>query len=87
MPRQTAGSILSFILAMIYKPDVQRRAQAEIDAIMGEERTPVWDDWEDLPYVRSIQKEVLRWRPVLPIGVAHSLQQGRPPLLLSKFHV
>lgn len=61
---------------MIHKPEVQRRAQAEIDAIVGEERSPVWEDWDDLPYVRAIQKEVLRWRPVLPIGVAHSLQQG-----------
>ena len=35
---------------------------------MGEERSPTWEDWEQLPYVRMIQKEVLRWRPVRLFG-------------------
>jgi cytochrome P450 len=60
MASQTAGSILSFLLAMVHKPEVQRKAQAEIDAVIGEDRTPNWDDWDDLPYIRQIQKEVLR---------------------------
>lgn len=60
----TAGSVLAFLLAMIYKPECQKKAQAEIDSVVSDSRSPTWEDWESLPYVRQIQKEVLRWRCV-----------------------
>ena len=46
---------------MVTHPEAQHKAHAEIDSVVGEDRTPIWDDWDDLPYVRQIQKEVLRW--------------------------
>ena len=57
---------------MIAFPEVQRRAQAEIDAVVGRERLPVFADAPRLPYVRAIIKEVHRWRPSVPLGVPHA---------------
>ena len=65
---QTASSVLTFTLAMTLYPDVQRRAQAEIDQIVGNSRLPKFSDEGTLPYVQAIVKEVLRWHPVAPLG-------------------
>ncbi len=53
---------------MCLHPDVQRRAQAEIDEKVGRDRLPSFDDMEALVYVKAVMKEVLRWAPVTPIG-------------------
>ncbi|CCO36288.1 O-methylsterigmatocystin oxidoreductase Short=OMST oxidoreductase [Rhizoctonia solani AG-1 IB] len=68
----TTSSILVFMLAMIQNPDVQAKAQAEIDAVVGGRRLPEMDDEHKLPYVGRVIKEVLRWRPVIPLGVPHA---------------
>ncbi|KAH6885032.1 cytochrome P450 [Coprinopsis sp. MPI-PUGE-AT-0042] len=55
-------------------PEVQRKAQACIDAELGDEagsRLPTWGDLERLPYISAIVKEVGRWHSVLPITVPH----------------
>jgi cytochrome P450 len=57
---------------MVAFPEVQRRAQAEIDAVVGRDRLPTFADAPHLPYVRAIIKEVLRWRPIAPLGVPHA---------------
>lgn len=44
--------------------DVQRRAQAEIDAIMGNDRLPTIKDRESLQYVNGLVTELLRWHNV-----------------------
>ncbi|CAF9929816.1 MAG: hypothetical protein HETSPECPRED_007462 [Heterodermia speciosa] len=69
----SSSLILAILLAVMAYPDVQRRAQAEIDAVMGEERSPQWSDFEKLPYINMIIKESHRWRPVSPLGVSHAL--------------
>ncbi|KAJ2933072.1 hypothetical protein H1R20_g4026, partial [Candolleomyces eurysporus] len=73
-----AGSetIVSSSLALIYALgshlDVQKRAQMEIDSIVGLDRLPMMDDIKDLPYVHAIVKELNRWFTVLPLGLPHS---------------
>jgi cytochrome P450 len=57
---------------MIAFPEVQRRAQVELDAVVGRDRLPTFDDAPRLPYVRAIIEEVIRWRPSAPLGVAHA---------------
>lgn len=52
-------------------PDAQKRAQEEIDRVVGRDRLPTYDDCESLPYTEAILREVLRWKPVSPIGVPH----------------
>lgn len=54
------SSILTFILAMLKYPEVQRRAQEEVDSVVGHERLPDLSDIEQLPYVSAVMKEALR---------------------------
>ena len=67
---KTATALAVFMLAMTLYPDVMRKAQAEIDAVVGRGRMPTFDDKNNLPYIRAMVKEVLRWRPVGPIGMS-----------------
>ncbi|SJL09865.1 related to cytochrome P450 CYP2 subfamily [Armillaria ostoyae] len=67
----TVSAILSVILAFILYPEVQAKAQAELDAAVGPTRLPNFDDRPQLPYIDAILLEALRWNPVLPMGVAH----------------
>ena len=49
-------------------PDVQARAQEEIDRVVGKDRLPMVSDWKDLKYVDSVMREVMRLNPVAPLG-------------------
>ena len=53
---------------MTLYPDVQRKAQEEIDRVVGNSRLPDYSDQDELPYVQAVLKEVLRWHPVTPLG-------------------
>jgi cytochrome P450 len=57
---------------MTLYPKIQTKAQAEIDAVVGLSRLPNIDDLERLPYVEALVKEVFRYHPVLPLGLAHA---------------
>ncbi|PPQ70818.1 hypothetical protein CVT24_001035 [Panaeolus cyanescens] len=71
----TTSVYMSFLLAMILNPDVQKKAQAEIDDVLGTGRLPSVSDRADLPYLRSIIVETLRWAPPLPLGIPHASTQ------------
>ncbi|PHH82289.1 hypothetical protein CDD82_6469 [Ophiocordyceps australis] len=71
----TVTSVCGFIHAMINFPEVQQKAQAEIDAIVGPERFPRLQDRDKMPYIEALVKEVYRWSPVAPMGIPHSLEQ------------
>ena len=60
------------MLTIIAFPKVQRRAQAEIDIVVGRDRLPTFADIPRLPYVRAIIREVLRWRPSIPFSIPHA---------------
>ena len=53
---------------MTLYPDVQKKAQAELDAVVGTDRLPSFEDKENLPYVSALCSEVIRWLPVAPLG-------------------
>jgi cytochrome P450 len=61
---------LIFFLAMAKHQNVQHRAQAEIDAVVGINRLPTFEDLQNLPYVRAIVKETLRWQVVAPSSIS-----------------
>ncbi|KAJ7607876.1 cytochrome P450 [Roridomyces roridus] len=65
------SALSTFILAMLYNPEAQRKAQAEIDSVVRKGHLPDFDDEPYLPFVSALVKEVLRWQPALPLGVAH----------------
>ncbi|KAJ3733959.1 cytochrome P450 [Lentinula guzmanii] len=67
------GSLTSFVLAMSLHPEVQRKAQAEIDSVVGNSRLPTFLDRPDMPYVEGVMREVYRWNPVGPIASPHRL--------------
>jgi cytochrome P450 len=65
----SAASLQTFILAMVeFGNNVLPRAWEELDRVVGTERAPTWTDEPNLPYIRAIIKEVLRWRPVAVLG-------------------
>jgi len=53
---------------MVLHPEVQAKAQAEIDRVIGKDRLPDFDDRPELPYLDAIFRETLRWHPVGPLG-------------------
>lgn len=67
----TSTTLKWWALAMVAFPEAQRRAQAELDAVVGRARLPTFSDAPRLPYVRAIIKEVLRWRPAIERGAPH----------------
>jgi hypothetical protein len=72
----TISAMSPFFLAMSLYPDVQRKAQGEIDAVLGEShRLPLFSDREQLPYVNAIVEEAQRWHPVAPMGLPHAVDQ------------
>ncbi|KAL7946416.1 cytochrome P450 [Trichoderma barbatum] len=67
----TVASLMAFVLGMVLNPDVQQKAQEEIDRVVGTDRLPSASDEENLPYVNGVIKEALRFFPVLPMGIPH----------------
>lgn len=54
-------------MAMILNPRVQKKAQAELDEVVGKDRLPSIADQANLPYIRSIMAEVFRYFPAIPL--------------------
>ncbi|PCH35530.1 cytochrome P450 [Wolfiporia cocos MD-104 SS10] len=71
----TAITIQSFVLFMLSNPHVLRRARAEIDAVIGSDRMPEFEDEERLPYMVACIKETMRRRPPITMGVPHMAEQ------------
>ncbi|KAI1130274.1 cytochrome P450 [Nemania abortiva] len=74
----TRMTINTFVMAMIARPDAQRRAQAEVGRVCtdGESlRLPRMTDLPEMLYVGAMIKEVLRWRPTVPIIPPHQLTE------------
>ncbi|QRV99026.1 cytochrome P450 family protein [Ceratobasidium sp. AG-Ba] len=71
LKRQTVDTIVVFLLAMLLFPEVQAKAQKEIDMVVGTTRLPTMDDQPNLPYLGRLIQEVLRWQPVAPLGIPH----------------
>lgn len=62
--------------AMILFPDIQKKGQESVDRVTGGKRLPEYGDQESLPYIQALIREVVRWRPLLPLGLAHSNNEG-----------
>jgi cytochrome P450 len=54
---------------MVLHPEVQVKAREELDRVCGS-RSPTFED--DLPYMKCVVKELLRWRTVEPTGFPHT---------------
>ncbi len=69
----TSGTLLCFLLACAqFGPGFIPQAQAELDRVVGADRLPTFEDEDELPFIRAIVKETLRWRPIAVLGVGTS---------------
>lgn len=66
--QKTVSTIYAFFMAMQLYPNIQTKAQAEIDSVLGSDRMPSIADRPRLPYVDAVVKELLRWNSVVPLG-------------------
>ncbi|KAF8988609.1 cytochrome P450 [Cyathus striatus] len=72
---ETSTSVmLTLILAMLRYPDVQRKAQEEIDRVIPG-RLPTFEDIEKLPYVTAVVSECYRWATPAPLGLPRLLTE------------
>ena len=60
---------------MAVNREMQKKAQEEIDRVVGLGRMPDFEDRPLLPYVEAIYREVLRFAPPVPLGVAHAPEE------------
>lgn len=60
---------------MMVFPDVQQKAQEEIDRVVGSDRLPVMEDSDSLPYIRGCVKESIRWMPTTIMAAPHGVTQ------------
>ncbi|KAI9709926.1 MAG: hypothetical protein M1820_003004 [Bogoriella megaspora] len=69
----TAAAMMSFVFAIVHHLEWLSKMQDEIDTVCGDDRLPSLGDMPQLPTVRAVMKETLRWRPVTAGGVPHLL--------------
>lgn len=69
----SATAMQSIILNTCLFPEWQTRMNDEIESVVGPDRLPTYEDLPNLPTVRAVIKESMRWRPVLSGGACHPL--------------
>ena len=60
---------------MALHPHVVRKAQEELDRVVGSERLPELSDQENLPYISALMKELLRWTCPIPLGLPKQVME------------
>ncbi|KAK1988192.1 cytochrome P450 [Colletotrichum cereale] len=72
----TAGAYETFLLSMAAYPEVQKKAQAEVDSVFGEDGVCSKKlNGAMLPYLKACFLETLRWRPGFPLAIPHATTQ------------
>ncbi|KAG1718603.1 cytochrome P450 [Suillus lakei] len=67
----TTIAICTVLMAAACFPEEQAKVQAELDAVVGRHREPTFADEQSLPHLHAFISEALRWRPLVPSGLAH----------------
>ncbi|KAF2195125.1 cytochrome P450 [Zopfia rhizophila CBS 207.26] len=68
----TNATLVGFVQAMLCFPDVQKKAQEELDGVCGN-RFPTMEDEKEMQYIRGCVKESMRWMPTAILGVPHAV--------------
>ncbi|KAI5889744.1 cytochrome P450 [Schizophyllum commune H4-8] len=76
----TLVTLFNFTIAMLDNPHFQKRAQDQLDAVLGPLQLPdgsvghmpEFSDMERLPFITALIQETMRWMPVAPEGVPHA---------------
>ncbi|KAK8050089.1 hypothetical protein PG994_011819 [Apiospora phragmitis] len=70
----TYSTALTFVKVLAARPEIMKKAQAEVESVCGlENRPPQPQDINKLPYLRACYSEILRWRPPAPNNLPHVL--------------
>jgi cytochrome P450 len=64
-----------FVKVCAEHPNVTRKAQDELNLVVGSERLPSFSDMDNLPYINAFISELLRRWPISPLGVPHMVTQ------------
>nr|XP_009663583.1 PREDICTED: cytochrome P450 2D14 [Struthio camelus australis] len=59
------------LLYMLLYPEIQSKVQAEIDKVLGRERSPTMEDQVSMPYTNAVIHEVQRCGDIVPTGLRH----------------
>lgn len=68
---QTTSTLQWFVALVASHPEVQDRAHAELDEVIGRDNWPGVEDQHSLPYIRAIIKEVERLHSPFWMGTPH----------------
>lgn len=68
----TSSMMQSIIKVLAMNPEAQKKAQEELDRVVGPLRLPTWEDIPNLPYIRALIKELHRFAPLFYLGVPHA---------------
>ncbi|KAL0566828.1 hypothetical protein V5O48_015172 [Marasmius crinis-equi] len=69
---ETTASIMQWFSALIPSyPEIQKKAQEEVDRVVGRNRLPTIEDEKNMPYVHAIIKEVERCHNPFWLGTPH----------------
>jgi cytochrome P450 len=73
---ETTSTIMEvFTLAAIVAPEAIRKAQEELDRVVGPTRLPSLEDRERLPYMSAVVDETQRWRLISPLMFPHGMME------------
>eukprot|EP00054_Salpingoeca_dolichothecata_P008818 m.49955 g.49955 ORF g.49955 m.49955 type:complete len:378 (+) comp17975_c0_seq2:121-1254(+) len=68
----TASTTLHWLIGFLADyPHFQKIAHAELDRVIGPDRLVTMEDEDNLPFVNSFLKEVMRLHPVAPLALPH----------------
>ncbi|KAF7350379.1 Cytochrome P450 [Mycena venus] len=70
-----AGIVQNFVLFLSAHPEAQKKAQMEIDAVVGMDQPPTWEDLPRLPYMHAFIEECMRFRPIAPLALPHAMSE------------
>ncbi|KAG7094942.1 hypothetical protein E1B28_005744 [Marasmius oreades] len=73
----TSGQMSWVLMSLVLYPDVQKKAQEEVDRVVGRDRMPTFKDLEpeQMPYLNALLREIMRWRSIGPLCIPHRLKQ------------
>ncbi|KAH6955729.1 cytochrome P450 [Ilyonectria sp. MPI-CAGE-AT-0026] len=71
----TSTTINNWILCCLLFPEALKKAQEELDRVVGRDRMPTFEDEPNLPYMRAMVRETVRFRPFTKFGINHAVSE------------
>ncbi|XP_045201804.2 cytochrome P450 2C31-like [Mercenaria mercenaria] len=67
----TWSFLTNSMLVLLNHPEIQAKIQAEIDTVIGKERSPTYSDRNNCHYLRAFEMEIHRYLTIAPFLVPH----------------